>query len=306
MSNRAERTDGGRDDPGVPGQKSIEGQAFRDRSLRQWEQAAEGWHRWSPTVEEWLRPVTTAMVESAGISPGDRVLDLATGAGEPAVTIAKLVGKKGSVVAVDFSPGMVKFAEEHAREEETTEVTTRLMDGESLEFPDEWFDAAVSRLGLIYFQDRAQALRELRRVLRPMARASIAGNFNLPGNPFSAITMKVIGTRAKLSPPRPGSPGPFSLGDEQTLRGTLESAGFVDVKVKIVDAQLRMESAEDCARLQREAFGGVDQLLAALAPSEREEVWKEVVDQLRPLEQNGSFVSNAQFIVGSGMKPDGV
>jgi SAM-dependent methyltransferase len=303
MPNQTERKEGPGDKSEVLAQRSPEEQAFKDKSLKQWEQAADAWHRWSPTVEAWLRPVTSAMIGSAGISPGDRVLDVATGAGEPAVTIAKLVGKKGSVVAVDFSPGMVKFAKEHAREERATEVSARVMDGEALEFPDESFDAAVSRLGLIYFQDRAWGLRELRRVLRPKARASIAGNFNLPGNPFSAITMKVIGTRAKLSPPKPGSPGPFSLGDEQTLRAALESAGFADVKVKIVDAQLHMKSAQDCARLQREAFGGVDQLLGALSSAEREDVWKEVVEKLGPLEQNGSFVSSAQFIIGSGMRP---
>ena len=83
----------------------------------------------------------------------------------------------------------------------------------------------------------------------------------------------------------------------------MESAGFADVKVNVVDAQLHMKSAQDCARLQREAFGGVDQLLGALSSAEREDVWKEVVEKLRPLEQNGSFESSAQFIIGSGMRP---
>ena len=276
--------------------------AYKETMRKQWQQAGEAWYRWGPKIEEWLRPVTDAMVESAAIEEGYRVLDIAAGAGEPAVTVAKLVGPTGSVLATDISSVILGFARRHAEEEGVSNLETRVMDGESIDLPEASFDAAVSRLGLIYFPDRIRTLRQIHRVLRGEGRVAVVGITSPMANPFSAITMKVIAARANLPPPRPGGPGPFSLGSPALMREALESAGFEDVKTRVVDAPLRMESASQCARFQREAFAGLDQLLSALPASGREAAWDEVAAQLGPLESGGRFVSDAQFIVGSGAR----
>lgn len=279
------------------------GAALKERARAHWQQAAEAWYRWTPTLTEWLEPVTRAMMDAARIAPGHRVLDVAAGAGEPSVTIARRVGAGGSVLATDISPAILELAACHAAGARVENVQTRVMDGEALDLPESSFDAAVSRLGVIYLPDRVEALRQIRRVLRPGARVAIVGITSPAANPFSAVTMGVLGPRAKLPPPPPGGPGPFSMGSEAAMRGPLEEAGFADVAVEVVDAPLAMASARECARMQREAFAGLDQMLAALPPAERDDAWEEVARQLARFEGGGSFRSAAQFIVGSGAKP---
>jgi SAM-dependent methyltransferase len=276
-------------------------QAIKERTRQSWQRSAEAWYRWTPALETWLQPVTQALIEMARIKPGDRVLDVAAGAGEPAVTIAQRVGSAGSVVAIDNSELILEFAARRAKEQGVGNVEMRVMDGEALELSDDSFDAAVSRLGVIYFPDRVGALREVRRVLKSGARVAVAGLTSPATNPLSARTMQVLFRRSQLPPPAPGGPGPFSLGSEEAMRAALDDAGFADVRVRLVDAALRLVSAAEAARFQREAFAGMDDMLFRLSPDERDATWAEVAEQLGEFEREGSFEVGAQFIVGSGV-----
>lgn len=76
---------------------------YKETTRQQWQNAAEAWHRWTPLLQAWLGEATDVMLDLARISPGMRVLDVAAGAGEPAVTIAKRVGPTGYVLASDIS-----------------------------------------------------------------------------------------------------------------------------------------------------------------------------------------------------------
>jgi SAM-dependent methyltransferase len=276
--------------------------AFKRAAREQWQHHAEAWDRWAPALESWLRPVTETIIELAHVREGHAVLDVAAGAGEPAVTIAKHVGPKGSVLATDISSAILGFAAKRAAGEGVANVSTRVMDGEALELNDLSFDCAVSRLGVVYFPDRVRALGEMHRVLRIEGRVAIAGITSPAANPFSAVTMRVLTERASLPPPPAGRPGPFSLGDPGSMREVLDAAGFVDVETRIVDMPLEMASARDCARLQREAFAGMDLMLARLPEAERDAAWEEVAHALREFERDGAFRSPTQLIVGAGVR----
>lgn len=276
--------------------------AYKRAAREQWKEAAAAWDRWAPSLESWLGPVTDAMVELGRIREGDSVVDVAAGAGEPAVTIAKRVGPKGSVLATDICSAILAFAEKRASLAGVPNVSTRVMDGEALELNDESFDRAVSRLGLVYFPDRVRALGEMHRVLKIGGFVAVAGVTSPVANPFSATTMSVLAKHADLPPPQPGRPGPFSLGDPALMREALEAAGFVEIETRVVDTPLELSSARDCARLQREAFAGMDQLLSHLPPGGREAAWEEVAGALGALEHDGKFRSPTQFIVGAGVR----
>jgi SAM-dependent methyltransferase len=281
---------------------SFDHAAFKRTTREQWQQSAAAWDRWAPTIESWLAPITAAMIELARIREGNAVLDVGAGAGEPTVTIAKHVGLKGSVLATDISSTILGFAEKRATREGVTNVSTRVMDGEALEISGQSFDCAVSRLGVTYFPDRVRALGEMHRVLRVEGRVAIAGATNPDANPFSAATVRVLAARAKQPPPQPGRPGPFSLGEPALMHEALAAAGFVDIETRIVDAALEMASARDCARMLREAFVGMDQIIAGLPDADREAAWDEVTEALRAHEQRGAFRSPSQFIVGAGVR----
>ena len=107
-----------------------------------------------------------ALLAHADIQPGMEVLDLASGTGDPAITIAGLV-EDGHVTASDLSPAMLEACTEHAREAGLTNLTCQQADAESLPFADDSFDRVTSRLGIMYFVDVQTALAEIMRVLKP-------------------------------------------------------------------------------------------------------------------------------------------
>src|SRR5918997_1707186 len=112
---------------------------YKETTREQWQQAAAAWHRWGPTLAAWLGPATELMLDLAAIGPGDRVLDVAAGAGEPALTAAARVGPTGSVLATDIAADILAYAADVARERGLSNVETRVMDGEHLELPDASF-----------------------------------------------------------------------------------------------------------------------------------------------------------------------
>ena len=235
---------------------------YKATTREQWQQAAEAWHRWGPTLDAWLGPATELMLDLAAIGPGQRVLDVAAGAGEPALSAADRVGPTGSVLATDISANILAFAAEIARERGLTNVEPRVRDGEHLELPDAAFDAVLSRVGLIYFPDQQRALSEMRRVLKPGGRVAAIVYTTPEHNRFFSIPVSIIRRRAGLPPPVPGQPGPFSLGGPGVLEDAYRRAGFREIETRVVAAPLRMASAADCVRFERESFGALHQMLA--------------------------------------------
>ena len=155
-------------------QQSFDPVAFKETTRQQWQNAAEAWHRWTPTLQAWLGPITKAMLDDARLQPGDHVLDLAAGAGEPSLSAAERVGPSGHVLATDISSNILEFAAQTAHDRGLTNFETRVMDGENPDVPDASSDVVLSRLGLIYFPDRDVALRAAHRVLKDSGRVVLA------------------------------------------------------------------------------------------------------------------------------------
>lgn len=277
---------------------------FKETTREQWERVAEAWHRWGPTLKEWLGPTTDAMLELTHIGPGDRVLDVAAGAGEPALSAAARVGPTGFVLATDLSANLLTFAAQLARERRLgpSQFETRLMDGEHLALADASFDIALSRLGLVYFPDRLGALREIHRVLKPGGRVAIASYTTPEANRFFSIPIGIIRRHAQVPPPAPGMPGPFSLGDKSVMEETLRQAGFNDIQTKTIPSPLRLPSTAECVRFERESFGALQQMLVGLPEAQRRAAWDEVERELGQFQGRDGFDAPAELIVGAGRK----
>ena len=275
---------------------------YKATTREQWQSAAEAWDRWMPTLQAWLGPPTELMLDLARIGPGDRVLDVAAGAGEPAMTAARRVGPTGSVLATDISSNILAFAQRAAAAQGLANIETRVMDGEHLELPDAAFDTVLSRVGLIYFPDQQRALAEIRRVLVPGGRIAAMVYSTPEHNAFFSIPINIIRRRAQLPPPAPGQPGPFSLGAAGALEEAYRRAGFREIIIRNVSAPLRMASVEEYMRFARESFGALHQMLAGLTEGEREATWDEIARELRQFEGPDGFVGPCEMIVGVGVK----
>jgi ubiquinone/menaquinone biosynthesis C-methylase UbiE len=275
---------------------------YKQTTYEQWQTAAEAWYRWSPAIHRWLGKATEEMLNLAEVSAGDNVLDIAAGAGEQSITAARRVGHKGSVLATDLSPNILAFARQMARNENQNNIRTQVMDGENLTLPDESFDVVLSRVGLIYFPDQQKALKEMWRVLKPGGRMAAIVYSTADKNQFFSIPVTIIRQRAKLPPPLPGQPGPFSLGAAGVVEEAYQKAGFKKIKSTRVDSPVVMSSAAECVQFEKESFGALHQMLSGLSDEEKNSVWKEIETELKRFEVEGSFVGPCEMIVAVGEK----
>jgi ubiquinone/menaquinone biosynthesis C-methylase UbiE len=281
---------------------AFDAEKFRQTTRAQWESAAEAWDRWSPLLAEWLSPATDAMLDMAAVGPGARVLDVAAGAGEQTLAAARRVGTDGYVLATDISPSILRFALDAARRAGLANVEALELDGERHNaLPEASFDAAISRVGLIYFPDQQRALAGIRHALKAGGRFAAVVYSTPERNAFFSLPVGIIRRRAQLPPPLPGQPGPFSLGTEGVLARALEQAGFRDVEVRRVDSPVRLPSAAQCVRFERESFGALHQMMAAMSERERAETWEEIEGALSQFESDQGFVGPCEMLVGAGM-----
>jgi ubiquinone/menaquinone biosynthesis C-methylase UbiE len=282
---------------------AFDSEKFRQTTRAQWESAAEAWNRWSPLLADWLGPATDAMLDMAAVGPGARVLDVAAGAEEQTVAAARRVGTEGFVLATDISPSILRFALGTARQAGLANVETLELDGERHDtLPEASFDAAISRVGLIYFPDQQRALAGIRRAVKPGGRFAAVVYSTPDRNAFFSLPVGIIRRRAQLPPPLPGQPGPFSLGAEGVLAKALQQAGFRDVDVRKVDSPVRLPSAAECARFERESFGALHQMMAAMSERERVDTWKEIEAALGKFETDQGFVGPCEMLVGVGTR----
>ncbi len=276
---------------------------YKATTRRQWVDAAVAWHRWGPTLETWLGPATEAMLDAAGVDTGARVLDVAAGAGGQSIAAARRVGPSGGVVATDISPAILTYAAKAAAELGITNIETLEADGEALDaLPAGTFDAVISRVGLIYFPDQQAALAGMRRALREGGRIAAIVYSTPDRNGFFSVPVSIIRDRAQLPVPQPGQPGPFSLGGPGVLESVLTKARFRDIRVEVVPSPLRLPSAADCVRFERESFGALHQMLAGLDEAQREAAWAEIEAKLAQFETDDGFVGPCELLVASATK----
>ena len=277
--------------------------AFKRTTREQWQEAADAWHGWGPAIERWLGTATDVMLDMADVGPGDRVLDVAAGAGGQSLVAAHRVGPTGRVLATDISENILEYAAAAARAEGLANVETRAMDGEDLGAVEEGsFDAAISRVGLIYFPDQQAALRGMHRALRPGGTAAAIVYSTPERNGFFSVPVGIIRRRAELPPPLPGQPGPFSLGQPGAVEEAFTTAGFRDVRTRTVPSPVRMASAAECLRFERESFGALHQMLSGLDPAGREAAWDEVAEALTRFEGPQGFEGPCEMIVAVGVR----
>jgi len=276
---------------------------YKQTTLKQWNTAAEAWHRWSPLLSRWLGPATETMLDMCDIREGSRVLDVAAGAGEQTLAVAGRIGQAGHVLATDISPDILDFAGRAARLAGYNNVQTRVLDGERLaELDAEPFDAVISRVGLIYFPDQQKALTGMKQQLRPDGKVAAMVYSTAERNPFFSIPVSIIRRRAKLPAPLAGQPGPFSLGAESSLENAFSRAGFGNIEVRTIDAPLRVSSAAECLQFEQESFGALHQMLSGLSDAEQDDAWCEIEEALCQFENDGQFEGPCEMLVAVGEK----
>jgi ubiquinone/menaquinone biosynthesis C-methylase UbiE len=258
--------------------------AFKEAQRADWRTAATGWRRWYDVLEAEAagQVVSRKLIEVARIGPGDRVLDVASGYGEPALTAARAVGPGGRVVAQDIAADFLAFGRERAAQAGLGNVEFVEGDAEALRFDEGTFDAITSRQGLQFFPDVGGILKRFHSFLKPDGRLA-AAVWGPPETVQFAHPIPVIFKELKLPPPPPGQPGIFALADAGKLGQLVVEAGFRDVETGTVTAVYETASPEEFTRWLRDVAPPIVNLLKGQSHEEQERVWRKVTETWAPL-----------------------
>jgi ubiquinone/menaquinone biosynthesis C-methylase UbiE len=293
---------------------------IRDRARMEWSAAAPGWKKYGKDIQKWMAPISDHLIRSAGITSGHTVLDVATGTGQPALTIAKIVSQNGKVIGVDLSPEMIEVAKEEAASQGLTNAAVfQVIKDESLSmFSDNTFDSIVCRNGLMFMPDPVKALKAFLRVLKPGGKASVTVWGSPDKSPVMGVVMKTISrhvppdlekrlsstTTAAAAPP--GTPGgPFSIPSVDMLRDYFLKAGFSNFNAEKMEVTVaQTDTAEQFWQGMTEVTGFLVILLSKLPDEKKLAIKNDVIDSLHKIFPSGGPVKfTGELILGTGTKP---
>ena len=282
-------------------------QKFRDHLREEWtgDATVTAWRKWHAQIASFTRGATEAILEAAQLRTGLRVLDLACGVGDPALSIAQEVAPSGRVTATDLGPGMMSLAEELARKKGIANIEFREANAESLPFTDGSYDVLTCRFGIMFFPDLAKALRECLRVLRPGGRVAFVA-WGKIAQPFFTTTAGIL-LKYVPSPPPPTDPdGPslFMFGERGRLRRALEAAGFASVHEEDRTISGRWASSiEEYWEQFTEVAAPFRPLLAQLTPEKMAQAKAEIFTALGKFWDGKGLNIPLEIVIGSGTRP---
>jgi SAM-dependent methyltransferase len=258
--------------------------------------------KWKAKSAAMGRDVTEALVESARPRPGMNVLDLASGTGEPAISLAARVGSEGHVTALDLSSELLTIAAERAQQRGLTNFSIQLADAHLLPFSDQSFDLATSRFGVMFFQDCEKALREVHRVLKPNARACFLawGPFE---QPYWSSTIGIVANRVGGPVLVPGGPNPFRFAQPGSLSLALQNAGFGNIEEETKSLPWTWPgTAEEVWQQMQAVATPFLPLLQRIPRSKRDEIDHEVIEAIQQYADGDSITFGAVVVLVSGTR----
>jgi enediyne biosynthesis protein CalE5 len=281
--------------------KALDPVEFRGTQRKQWDSAATGWKKYSELIDEAMGVVAERLVEMAGVGPGSRVLDVAAGYGEPALTAARVAGPDGNVIATDISAEMLAYGRERAAAAGLENVEFVESGAVALDFPKDSFDAALSRFGIIFEPDGEGAAALVRGFLKPGARMSISSWGPPERTPFLGIPIMTAMRRLDVPPPPPGTPGPLSRPTPEALGGLLEGGGFSDVEVEETEVAYEWPSPEEFTTFTREIAPPIRAMIEPHPPDVQEETWAAITAAARErVAEDGTLRLTNQVLMAAG------
>src|SRR6201993_1609188 len=193
--------------------------------LKGWSGSAPFWEKHRENIRQMFAPITQALVEDGQIGIGNAVLDIATGPGEPALSVAAVVGREGKIIGIDPVPEMIEGARRATDYHGLTNVQFEVASADHLPFPADTFDAVISRFGVMFFPSPVDAVQEMLRVLKPGKKLALAVWHFAERNPFFYTLSRVIERYVDSPQLAPDAPAPFRFASPDLLRGVLGCAG---------------------------------------------------------------------------------
>jgi len=276
---------------------------IRDGQRATWAGLSAGWEKWDSVIMDQLGPVGAAIIESLDIAADQQHLDIASGTGEPGLSIAK-VSPKGRVVLTDLVPEMLDIAARRARNQEIANIETKVCSADDLPFNDATFESVSVRFGYMFFPDVAKATAEFARVLKPGGRVCSSVWVRPEKNPWTGIAMQAIATEAEVAPPGRDAPTMFRCAAPGFVSALYDGAGLRDVVEWDVEVELVTRSPEEYWEMISEHVSLAVAALQRVDGPARERIRANAIASVGAFEKDGRVrvPGLARCIVGT--KPD--
>ncbi len=253
-----------------------------------WNDFAPGWGKWDKFFMHTIASMGEEILSAVNLKPGQRVLDVATGTGEPGLSAAKRV-RPGEVIGIDIAEGMIRIARENATRQGLSNYKAEVLEASSLPYPEGHFDFVICRLGLMFFGDVHATLAELRRVLKTGGKAAFSV-WAEPANNAWATTIGSIFTKMLASPPVPeDAPGLFRFAKSEKLRTAFENAGFDGFELREVGGEMRFESPAQYWEFMTEVAAPIARALEGVSQEKRTEIRAAVLAEAEKHVSGGGF-----------------
>jgi len=271
--------------------------------INQWTESAPYWEKHRDIIRGMFGPVTQALIKEAGITGRDSVLDVATGPGEPALSIAEVIGSEGKVVGTDPVPEMVEAARRECRRRGLHNATFETAFADNLPFSDNLFDAVVSRFGVMFFPSPVDSIREWLRILKPGGRIAMAVWHFGEKNPFHYSVAQVVERYVDSPPPVPDSPDAFRFASPGKLQAVLSEAGVAATSERLLRFSIQAAIAvESFWTLRSEMSEKLRTKLAGLSKQQITALKREVIEALTPYYSDRGISFPAEVLIVGGRK----
>jgi ubiquinone/menaquinone biosynthesis C-methylase UbiE len=276
---------------------------FEQEVINRWTGSAPYWEKHRDAIRQMFAPVTQALVADGRIGTGHVVLDIATGPGEPALSVAGLVGPNGKVFGIDPIPEMVAAARRAAGLLELRNVQFDVAFADHLPFPADRFDAVISRFGVMFFPSPLDGVREMLRVLKPGRKLALAVWHFAESNPFHYSLSRVIERYVESPPLAPDALDAFRFATPGKLRAILSEAGAISLSERLLQFPIQAAiSLEDFWTLRIEMSEKLREKMARLSNDQMTLVKRETLESLREYSTDSGMRFPAEVIILSGAK----
>jgi SAM-dependent methyltransferase len=271
--------------------------------INRWTNAAQFWEKHHAVIRQLFAPVAQALVDDANVRAGQTVLDVATGPGEPALTVAALLGSEGKIVGIDPIPEMIAGARRAADRLGLKNAKFEVGSADQLPFPDATFDAAISRFGVMFFPSPVGGIFEMLRVLKPEGKLAMAVWSSAERNPFFYVLSNIVDRFVDPIPVEPDAPDALRFASRGKLLALFSEAGVADPVERMLKFKIEAPiSAEEFWKLRCEMSEAIPKKLATLSARQNAEIKRLALEAFREYSSDRGMSFPAEVLILSGAK----